>query len=132
MRAASLCRAAVSGVLGVAALLAPSPTAVADPAPPPPDPAVVVPTDPAVDAAPAAVPALDPFAANSQATKENPLMAFSNIMAQPSPATLLVPPASAGTAAKPLVGLDLLMPTSYGMPTGAGVRVLRRRAKDAP
>jgi hypothetical protein len=118
MRTASRCRAAVSGALGVAALLAPTPTAVAEPVPPPSDPAVLVPTDPAVDAAPAAAPALDPFAANSQATKENPLMAFSTIMAQPSPATLLVPPASAGTAENPLIGLDLLMPTSYGMPTG--------------
>jgi hypothetical protein len=118
MRAASLCRAAVAGALGMATLLAPSPTAVADPVPPPPDPAVVVPADPAVDAAPAAVPAPDPFAANSQATKENPLMAFTALMAQPSPATLLVPPASAGTAENPLIGLDLLMPTSYGMPTG--------------
>lgn len=118
MRTASRCRAAVSGALGVAALLAPTPTAVAEPVPPPSDPAVLVPADPAVDAAPTAVPALDPFAANSQATKENPLMAFSTIMAQPSPATLLVPPASAGTAENPLIGLDLLMPTSYGMPTG--------------
>jgi len=118
MRTASRCRAAVSGALGLVALLAPTPTAVAEPVPPPSDPAVLVPTDPAVDAAPAAAPALDPFAANSQATKENPLMAFSTIMAQPSPATLLVPPASAGTAENPLIGLDLLMPTSYGMPTG--------------
>lgn len=118
MRAAALRRATVSGALGVAALLAPTPTAIADPVPPPPDPAVLVPVDPAADPAAAAVPAPNPFAANSQATKENPLMAFTNIMAQPSPATLLVPPASAGTAANPLTGLDLLMPTSYGMPSG--------------
>jgi hypothetical protein len=118
MRAASLCRAAVAGALGVAAFLAVTPTAVADPLPPPPDPAVLVPADPAVDAAAAAGPAPNPFAANSQLTKENPLMVFTNIMAQPSPATLLVPPASAGTAANPLTGLDLLMPENYGMPAG--------------
>ena len=119
MRAASLRRAAaVSGALGVAALLASTPTAVAEPVPPPSDPAVLVPADPAVDAVAAAVPAPNPFAANSQATKENPLLAFTALMAQPSTATLLVPPASTGTAENPLIGLDLLMPTSYGMPTG--------------
>ena len=118
MRAASLRRAAVAGALGVAALLASTPTAFADPLPPPSDPAELVPADPAVDAAAAAVPAPNPFAANSQATKENPLTAFTTLMAQPSPATLLVPPASTGTAENPLIGLDLLMPTSYGMPTG--------------
>jgi len=123
MRGASLRQAAVTGALMVAALLVPTPTAVAEPVPPPSDPAVLVPADPAVlvpadPAVDAAVPAPDPFAANSQATKENPLMAFTNIMAQPSPATLLVPPASAGTPANPLTGLDVLMPTSYTMPTG--------------
>jgi len=119
MRAASLCRAAVAGALGMAALLAHVPTAVAEPVPPPPDPAVVVPADPAVDPA-AAVPAPNPFAANSQLTKENPLMGFVDMLSQTSPATLLIPPPAPGTAAAvdPLSGLDMLMPTSYGMPTG--------------
>ena len=122
MRAASLRRAAVIGALGVAALLVPNQTAVAEPLPPPPpDPAVVVPADPAdpaVDAA--AVPAPNPFAANSQLTKDNPLLGFVDMLSQSSPATLLIPPPAPGTAAaaNPLVGLDLLMPTSYGMPTG--------------
>jgi hypothetical protein len=117
MRAAALRRAAVAGALGVAALLAPTPTAIADSVPPPPDPAVLVPADPAVDAA---APAPNPFAANSQLTKDNPLSGFVDALSQSSPAMLLVPPPAPGTAATvaPLAGLDLLMPTSYGMPTG--------------
>jgi len=120
MRAASLRRAAVTGALGVAALLVPTPTAVAEPVPPPSDPAVVVPADPVVDAAAAAEPAPNPFATNSQVTKANPLMGFIDMLSQSSPATLLNPPPAAGTAAavNPLTGLDMLMPTSYGMPTG--------------
>jgi hypothetical protein len=120
MRAAALCRAAVAGALGMAALLAPVPTAAAEPVPPPSDPAVVVPADPAVDAAAAAVPALDPFAANSQLTKDNPLSGFVDILSQPSPATLLIPPPAPGTAAaaNPLTGVELLMPENYGMPAG--------------
>jgi hypothetical protein len=120
MRAASLRRAAVTGALGVVALLAPTPTAVADPVPPPPDPAVLVPTDPAVDAMAAAEPMANPFVTNSQVTKANPLMGFVDMLSQSSPATLLNPPPAAGTAAavNPLSGLDMLMPTSYGMPTG--------------
>ena len=119
MRAASLRRAAVTGALGVAALLVPNQTAVAEPAPPP-DPAVVVPVDPTVDAAAAAEPAPNPFLTNSQVTKANPLMGFIDMLSQSSPATLLNPPPAAGTAAavNPLTGLDMLMPTSYGMPTG--------------
>ena len=119
MRAASLRRAAVTGALGVAALLAPNQTAVAEPAPPP-NPAVVVPVDPTVDAAAAAEPAPNPFLTNSQVTKANPLMGFIDMLSQSSPATLLNPPPAAGTAAavNPLTGLDMLMPTSYGMPTG--------------
>lgn len=118
MRAASLRRAAVTGALGAAALLAPAPMAVADPIAPPPDPAVVILADPALEAA--AVPAPNPFTVNSQVTKDNPLMGFVDILTQTSPATLLNPPPAAGTAAavNPLSGLDLLMPTSYGMPTG--------------
>jgi len=121
MRAASLRRAAVIGALGVAALLVPTPTAVAEPVPPPSDPAVLVPADPAdpaVDAA--AVPAPNPFAANSQLSKDNPLLGFVDMLSQSSPATLLIPPPAPGTAAaaNPLSGLDMLMPTSYGMPTG--------------
>lgn len=117
MRAASLRRAVVSGALGVAALLVPNQTAVAEP-PPPPDPAVVVPVDPAVDAA--AVPAPNAIATNSQVTKDNPLLGFVDMLSQTSPATALNPPPAAGTAAavNPLSGLDMLMPTSYGMPTG--------------
>jgi len=119
MRAASLRRAAVTGALGVAALLVPNQTAVAEPAPPP-DPAVVVPVDPTVDAAAAAEPAPNPFLTNSQVTKANPLMGFIDMLSQSSPATLLNPPPAAGTAAavNTLTGLDMLMPTSYGMPTG--------------
>jgi hypothetical protein len=81
---------------------------------------VFVPADPAVDAA--AVPAPNLFANNSQVTKANPLLGFIDMLSQSqsSPATLLNPPPAAGTAAavNPLTGLDLLMPTSYGMPTG--------------
>jgi len=119
MRAASLRRAAVTGALGVAALLAPNQTAVAEPVPPQ-DPAVLVPVDPTVDAAAAAEPAPNPFLTNSQVTKANPLMGFIDMLSQSSPATLLNPPPAAGTAAavNPLTGLDMLMPTSYGMPTG--------------
>jgi len=122
MRAASLRRAAVIGALGVAALLVPNQTAVAEPLPPPPpDPAVVVPADPAdpaVDAA--AVPAPNPFAANSQLTKDNPLLGFVDMLSQSSPATLLIPPPAPGTAAaaNPLAGVELLMPENYGMPAG--------------
>ena len=112
MRAASLCRAAVTGAL-TAALLAPTPTAVAEPSPPPPDPALIAPADPAV-------PAPNPFTVNSQVTKDNPLMGFVDMLAQTSPATLLNPPPAAGTgaAANPLTGLELLMPENYGMPAG--------------
>jgi len=122
MPAASLRRAAVTGALGLVAVFAPTPVAVAEPVSPPSDPAVVVPTEPAVDAA--AVPAPDLFANNSQVTKANPLLGFIDMLSQSksqsSPATLLNPPPAAGTAAavNPLTGLDLLMPTSYGMPTG--------------
>ena len=119
MQAASLCRAAVTGALGVAALLAAAPTAAAEPVPPPPDPAVLVPVDPAVDAA-AAVPAPNPFTANSQLTKENPLLGFVDMLSQSSPATLMIPPPAPGTAAaaNPLAGVELLMPENYGMPGG--------------
>jgi hypothetical protein len=119
MGAATLRRAAVTCALGAAAFLASTPTAVAEPVPPPPDPAVLVPADSAVDAASAA-PAPNMFTANSQVTKDNPLMGFIDMLAQTSPATLLNPPPAAGTGAavNPLTGLDMLMPTSYGMPTG--------------
>ena len=120
MRAASLCRAAVTGALAVAALLAASPTAVAEPVPPPSDPAVVVSADPAVDAVAAAVSAPSAIATNSQVTKDNPLMGFVDMLSQASPAALLNPPAAAGTAAavNPLTGLEMLMPENYGMPAG--------------
>jgi hypothetical protein len=120
MPAASLCRAVVTGALGMAALLAPIPTAIAEPVPPPPDPAVLVPADPTVDAAATAVPAPDPFAANSQLTKDNPLLGFVDMLSQSSPATLLIPPPAPGTAAavNPLAGVELLMPENYGMPAG--------------
>jgi hypothetical protein len=119
MRAASLRRVAVTGALGVAALLAPTATAVAEPIPPA-DQAVIVPADPAVDAAAAAVPAPNPFTANSQLTKDNPLMGFVDMLSQASPATLLNPPPAPGSVAavNPLVGVELLMPENYGMPAG--------------
>jgi hypothetical protein len=120
MQAASLCRAVVAGAFGMAALLAPIPTAIAEPVPPPADPAVLVPADPTVDAAAAAVPAPNPFAANSQLTKENPLLGFVDMLSQSSPATLMIPPPAPGTAAaaNPLAGVELLMPETYGMPAG--------------
>ena len=117
MLTAALRRVALAA--GVAALLVASPTAGAEPVPPPPDPAVLVP-DPAIDTAAAALPAPNPFAANSQLTKDNPLAAFADILAQSSPAILLNPPPAPGTGApvNPLAGVELLMPETYGMPTG--------------
>jgi hypothetical protein len=116
MLTAALRRVALAA--GVAALLVASPTAGAEPVPPPPDPAVLVP-DPAIDTA-AALPAPNPFAANSQLTKDNPLAAFADILAQSSPAMLLNPPPAPGTGAavNPLAGVELLMPENYGMPAG--------------
>ena len=120
MRAGSRCRVAVTSALGVVALHVPAATAGADSEPPPSDPAVIVSADPAVDAAPAAVPAPSPLAVMSQVTKDSPITGFLGMLAQSSPATLLNPPPAAGTAAaaNPLTGLDMLMPTSYGMPAG--------------
>lgn len=113
MPGGTLARVAVAGGLCVAALVASSGTAAADLAVPPPDP-VLLAEVPVVDVAP--IP--DPFATNSQVTKQSPITAFADMLAQASPDVLLATAPGSAPAADPLASVGTLMPRNYRMPTG--------------
>lgn len=109
----ALTRAAVAGGLCVAALIATAATAAADPAPPPPDPALLA--EVPVGDAPAVV---NPFVTTSQVTRQSPLAAFSDVLAQASPDVLLTPSTQIEGAPDPLASVGMLFPKNYRMPTG--------------
>jgi len=111
MSGGAFARAAVASGLCVAALFAASGTAAADPAVPPPDP-VLLAEVPVVDVAPA-----DPFVTNSQVTKQSPITAFADVLAQASPDVLLATAPGSAPAPDPLASVGMLMPRNYRMPT---------------
>ena len=114
MLSGAVTRAAVAGGLCVAALVAASATAAADPMAPPPDPALLA--EVAVGEAP---PVADPFATTSQVTKQDPVAAFADLLAQASPDLVMAPSTTPGgaPAADPLASVGMLMPRNYRMPT---------------
>ena len=125
MSGGALVRAAVASGLCVAALAATSATATADSVTPAPEPVLLAeaPVGAAAPGAPvgAAAPgAPDPFATTSTVTKQNPLSAFADVLAQASPDSVLAPLTAPGAAAAPdpLAAAGLLMPQNYRMPTG--------------
>ena len=118
-------RAAVASGLCIAALAATSATATADSVTPAPEPVLLA--EAPVGAEPLGVPvsaaapgAPDPFATTSTVTKQNPLSAFADVLAQASPDSVLAPLTAPGAAAAPdpLAAAGLLMPQNYRMPTG--------------
>ena len=118
-------RAAVASGLCIAALAATSATATADSVTPAPEPVLlaevpVVAAAPGVPVSAAAPGAPDPFATTSTVTKQNPLSAFADVLAQASPDSVLAPLTAPGAAAAPdpLAAAGLLMPQNYRMPTG--------------
>jgi hypothetical protein len=114
MLGGALTRATVAGGLCVAALGAASATAAADPtAPPIPDPALLAEV-PVGDVPPV----VDPFTTTSQVTKQNPLAAFADVLAQASPDVILKPSTSTVGTPDPLASVGALFPKNYRMPTG--------------
>lgn len=118
-------RATVASGLCIAALAATSATATADPVTPAPEPVLLaeVPVGAAPPGAPvsAAAPGVpDPFATTSTVTKQNPLSAFADVLAQATPDSVLAPLTAPGAAAAPdpLAAAGMLMPQNYRMPTG--------------
>ena len=89
--------------------------AAADSVPPPPDPTILVP----VEEQPVAAP-VDPFAVNSVQTKASPIAAFADALKAVNPGTVLsqAPAVVGGPVVDPLASVSLLLPTSFGMPTG--------------
>ena len=125
MSGGALIRAAVASGLCIAALAATSAAATADSVTPAPEPVLLA--EVPVGAAPPGVPvsaaapgAPDPFATTSTVTKQNPLSAFADVLAQASPDSVLAPLTAPGAAAAPdpLAAAGLLMPQNYRMPTG--------------
>jgi len=114
MLGGALTRAAVAGGLCIAAFVATAATAAADPAvPPTPDP-VLLAEVPVGDVPPV----LDPFTTTSQVTKQSPLAAFADVLAQASPDVILKPSTSTEGAPDPLASVGTLFPKNYRMPTG--------------
>ena len=125
MSRGALMRATVASGLCIAALAATSATATADSVTPAPEPVLLaeVPVGAAPPGAPvsAAAPGVpDPFATTSTVTKQNPLSAFADVLAQATPDSVLAPLTAPGAAAAPdpLAAAGLLMPQNYRMPTG--------------
>ena len=125
MSGGALMRAAVSSGLCVAALAATSAIATADSVTPTPEPVLLaeVPVGATASGAPvgAAAPgAPDSFATPSAVTKQNPLSAFADVLAQATPNSVLAPLTAPGAAAAPdpLASAGMLMPQNYRMPTG--------------
>ena len=125
MSGGALMRAAVASGLCIAALAATSATATADSVAPLPEPVLLA--EVPVVAAPLGVPvsaaapgAPDPFATTSTVTKQNPLSAFADVLAQATPDSVLAPLTAPGAAAAPdpLAAAGMLMPQNYRMPTG--------------
>ena len=112
MLGGDLTRAAVASGLCIAAFVATAATAAADPAPPP-DP-VLLAEVPVVDVPPV----VDPFVTTSQVTRQSPLAAFSDVLAQASPDVLLKPSTVTEGAPDPLASVGMLFPKNYRMPTG--------------
>jgi len=110
----ALTRAAMAGGLCVAAFVATAATAAADTvAPPQPEP-VLLAEVPVVDVPPV----VDPFVTTSQVTRQSPLAAFSDVLAQASPDVLLKPSTVTEGAPDPLASVGMLFPKNYRMPTG--------------
>ena len=109
----ALARVAVAGVLCVAPLATASAIAMADSTVPPPEP-ILIAEVPAGEAPPVA----DPFVTASQMTKQSPITAFADMLAQASPNVLLATAPGSAPAANPLASVGMLMPKSYRMPTG--------------
>jgi len=125
MSGGALMRATVASGLCIAALAATSATATADSVTPAPEPVLLaeVPVGAAPPGAPvsAAAPGVqDPFATTSTVTKQNPLSAFADVLAQATPDSVLAPLTAPGAAAAPdpLAAAGMLMPQNYRMPTG--------------
>jgi len=125
MSGGALMRAAVSSGLCVAALAVTSATAMADSVAPAPEPVLLaeVPVGAAAPGVPvgAATPGVpDPVATPSAVTKQNPLSAFADVLAQATPNSVLAPLTAPGAAAAPdpLASAGMLMPQNYRMPTG--------------
>jgi len=113
MPGGTLARVTAAGGLCVAVLVAQSATAAAETTAPPADP-ILIAEVPAGDAPPIA----DPFATNSQMTKQSPVAAFADMLAQASPDVLLATAPGSAPAADPLATVGPLMPKNYRMPTG--------------
>ncbi|MBJ7401347.1 hypothetical protein [Mycolicibacterium sp.] len=116
MSGGALMRTAVASGLCIAALAATSAAATADSVTPAPEPVLLA--EAPVGAAAPGVP--DPFATTSAVTKQNPLSAFADVLAQASPDSVLAPLTAPGAAAAPdpLAAAGMLMPQNYRMPTG--------------
>lgn len=86
--------------------------AAAEPAPDPALPAEVIGSE--------VPPIVDPFIATSQITKQSPLAAFVDVLAQASPDIVLAPSTTPGgvPAPDPLASIAMLTPKNYRMPTG--------------
>ena len=86
--------------------------AAAEPAPDPTLPAEVIGSEVA--------PIVDPFITTSQITKQSPLAAFVDVLAQASPDIVLAPSTTPGgvPAPDPLASIAMLTPKNYRMPTG--------------
>ena len=116
MPGSALAWAAIGCGLCVVALVASPATATADPAAPAPDP-VLLAEVPGGELPP---PVVDPFTTTSQITKQNPLAAFVDVLAQASPDVVLAPSTTPGgaPAPDPLASVAMLFPKNYRMPTG--------------
>ena len=113
MLGGAVTRAAVAGSLCVAALAAASATAAADSVVPAPDP-VLLAEVPGGEAPPLA----DPFVTASEITKQSPVAAFADMLAQASPDVVLRPSTSIEGAPNPLASVVTLFPKNYRMPNG--------------
>ena len=114
MSGGALARMAVAGGLCLM-LVTSSAIATADSAAPPQEP-VLLAEVPGGETPPVA----DPFVTASQITKQSPVSAFADVLAQASPDSVLAQSAAPGDAPSPdpLTSITMLMPRNYRMPTG--------------